>query len=90
MLIFRLIKFPNKFLLRFSIVLLVILFSFTIYLSYFGIETNKFDTLIKEKANEVNKNVKLEFNFSASGTTLFLSASPKYVNASSAPASASF
>ena len=52
----------GKFLLRFSIVLLVILFSFTIYLSYFGIETNKFDTLIKEKANEVNKNVKLEFN----------------------------
>jgi len=31
-------------------------------LSYFGIETDKFDVLIKEKANEVNHNVKLEFN----------------------------
>ena len=52
----------NRFLLKFFILLLVIIFSFTIYLSYFGIETDKFDTLIKEKANEINQNVKLEFN----------------------------
>jgi len=52
----------GKFLLRFFIFLLVIITSFIIYLSYFGIETNRFDVLIKEKANQVNKNVKLEFN----------------------------
>ena len=52
----------GKFLLRFFILLLVIIFSFTLYLSYFGIETDKFDALIKEKANKVSKNVKLEFN----------------------------
>ena len=34
--------------------------------------------------------VKFEFNFSANGTTLFLRASPKYVKANSAPASANF
>ena len=52
----------GKFLLRFLILLLVIIFSFALYLSYLGIETDKFDSLIKEKANEVNQNVKLEFN----------------------------
>ena len=52
----------GKFLLRFFILLLVIIFSFALYLSYFGIETDKFDALIKDKANEVNQNVKLEFN----------------------------
>jgi len=52
----------GKFLLRFFILLLVIIFSFALYLSYFGIETEKFDDLIKDKANEVNQNVKLEFN----------------------------
>ena len=51
-----------KFLSRFLILLLIIIFSSAIYLSYFGIETDKFDTLIKTKANEVNQNVKLEFN----------------------------
>ena len=52
----------GKFLIRFLILFLVIIFSFTFYLSYFGIETDKFDSLIKKKANEVNQNVKLEFN----------------------------
>ncbi len=52
----------GKFLLRFFILLLVIIFSFALYLSYFGIETDKFDALIKDKANEVNQNIKLEFN----------------------------
>jgi len=36
--------------------------SVTIFLSYFGIETDKFDALIKNKANEVNRHVKLGFN----------------------------
>ena len=51
-----------KYLSRFFIFLLIFIFSSVIYLSYFGIETDKFDTLIKTKANEVNQNVKLEFN----------------------------
>ena len=51
-----------KILFKFLTLLLFIIFSFTIYLSYFGIETSKFDTLIKEKANQTNKNIKLEFN----------------------------
>jgi len=61
----------GKFLLRFFIFLLVVIFSFTIYLSYFGLETDKFDVLIKKKANEVNRNVKLEFN----GTKIHLNPS---------------
>ena len=52
----------GKFLLKFFISVLVIVFSFTIYLSYFGMETDKFDAIIKKKANKVNQNVKLEFN----------------------------
>jgi hypothetical protein len=52
----------GKVFLRFLTLMLVIIFLFTIYLSYFGIETSKFDTLIKEKTNQANKNVKLEFN----------------------------
>jgi len=52
----------GKFLLRFFILLLVIISLFVAYLSFFGIETSKFDALIKEKANHVNQNVKLEFN----------------------------
>ena len=52
----------GKFLLKFFILLSVIIFFFTIYISYFGIETSRFDSLIKEKANQENKNIKLEFN----------------------------
>ena len=51
----------GKFLLRFSILLLFAITAVVIYLSYFGIETDKFDSFIKNKANEVNKHVKLEF-----------------------------
>ncbi len=46
---------------RFFIFLLVPTISFIVYLSYFGIETDRFNSLIKGKANEVNKFVKLEF-----------------------------
>ena len=31
------------------------------YISNFGVETNKFDSLIKKKSNELNKKVKIEF-----------------------------
>tara|TARA_B100001123_G_C15299046_1_gene1020345 strand:- start:236 stop:2473 length:2238 start_codon:yes stop_codon:yes gene_type:complete len=51
----------RKFFLRFFILFLVTIISSTIYLSYFGVNTDKFDDLIKNKANEVNRNVKLEF-----------------------------
>ena len=58
----------GKFILRFLLLILIIIFSTTAYLSYFGIETNRFDSFIKKKANEVNQNVKLEF----SGTKIHL------------------
>lgn len=51
----------GKFLLRFFLLLLIISVSSIIYLSYFGVETDKFDGLIKNKTNEVNQNVKLGF-----------------------------
>ena len=44
--------------------LLLLLFSLAfiiIYLSYFGIETDKFDSIIKTKANEAYKYAKLDF-----------------------------
>ena len=51
----------GKFLLRFFILIIILILSFIIYLSYFGIETDRFDTLIKQKANEVHQQVRLEF-----------------------------
>ncbi len=51
----------GKFFLRFFFLLLFTVVSLIIYLSYFGINTDKFDDLIKNKANEVNQYVKLEF-----------------------------
>ena len=44
-----------------SLLFLIIIFSL-VFLSYFGLETGKFDVLIKNKANTVNKNIRLEFN----------------------------
>jgi len=52
----------GKFFLRLFVLLLITIVSSTIYLSYFGIKTDKFDNLIKNKANQVNQYVKLEFN----------------------------
>ena len=52
----------GKFLFRFFLIFLVAIFSGIFFLSYFGLETDKFDSFIKNKANQVNKNVKLEFN----------------------------
>ena len=50
-----------KFFYRFFLILLFSLILIIGYLSFFGFETEKFDNLIKEKANEVNQSVKLEF-----------------------------
>ena len=50
-----------KFFFKFFLIVLAIFVSGIIFLSYFGLETNKFDNLIKNKANEINQNVKLEF-----------------------------
>ena len=50
-----------KLLLRVFILTFVIIFSFLIYISYFGIETNKFNNLIKQKANGTHKDIKLNF-----------------------------
>ena len=51
----------GKFFLRLFIFVSIITIILTIFLSFFGIETDKFDGLIKNKANEVNRYVKLEF-----------------------------
>ena len=51
----------GKFFLRFFLSVLIVVVSATIFLSYFGLETDKFDSLIKNKSNEINQHVKLEF-----------------------------
>jgi len=52
----------GKFFLRFFLLILIILVSTVIFLSYFGIETDRFDNFIKNKANTINRYVKLNFN----------------------------
>ena len=51
----------GKFLLKFFLTFLILAIFSIIFLSYFGLETDKFDDLIKSRANEVNKYVKIEF-----------------------------
>ena len=51
----------GKFLLRFLSIFVISIVFIIVYLSYFGLETDKFDTLIKKKANEVNQNLQLEW-----------------------------
>jgi len=51
-----------KFLFKILSILIIIIVFIITYLSYFGLETDKFDDLIKKKANEANQNVQLEFN----------------------------
>ena len=51
----------GKFFSRFFLLILIIIISIIIYLSYFGVNTDKFDDLIKNKANEVNRYVKIDF-----------------------------
>jgi len=52
----------KKIILSFLILLVIIVGSFILFLSYIGLETSKFDYLIKNKVNEVNKKVKLGFH----------------------------
>jgi hypothetical protein len=51
----------GKFFLRFFLIVLIVAIFAVVFLSYFGIETDKFDGVIKNRANEVNQYVKLEF-----------------------------
>ena len=51
----------NKFFLRFFLIVLITISFLIIFLIYYGLETNKFNYLIKNKANEVNQHIKLEF-----------------------------
>jgi len=51
-----------KFFTRFFILILTVTLVLVIYLSYFGVKTDKFNDLIISKANTINKNVKLEFS----------------------------
>jgi len=50
-----------KFLFRFFLLILLTTIIIIIFLSYFGLETDKFNDLIKNRANEVHEQVKLEF-----------------------------
>ena len=52
----------GKFFLRFFLILLIVAIPTIIFLSYFGLETIRFNNLIKSKANAVNQNVNLEFS----------------------------
>ena len=52
----------GKFLFRFLFIFIISIVFIIAYLSYLGLETDKFDALIKKKANEINQNVQLEFN----------------------------
>jgi len=51
----------RKFLFRSIVFLILIFITIIIYLTYFGIKTEKFDNLIKTKANSVNKTIKIDF-----------------------------
>ncbi len=51
-----------KFIFRFLILIFITLFSLLIFLTYFGLETDKFDELIKDKATGISGNIKLDFN----------------------------
>ncbi len=52
----------GKFFFKFFLFTLITIIFILAYLSFLGIETDRFDGLIKSKANEVNQYVKLEFN----------------------------
>ena len=51
----------GRFLIRLIIFLFVGIFSIVIYLSYFGLETDKFNKVIKSRANEISSFIKLDF-----------------------------
>jgi len=51
----------GNFFLRFFLIVLIVIASAVVFLTFFGLETDRFDNLIKNKTNEINRNVKLEF-----------------------------
>ncbi len=51
----------GKFFLRVFLIVLIATVSVVFFLTYFGLETDRFNYLIKNKTNEINKNAKLEF-----------------------------
>ena len=51
----------GKFFIRFLLVVLIVVVSLVIFLTYFGLETDRFDNLIKNRTNEISQNIKLEF-----------------------------
>ena len=51
----------SKFFLRFFLIVSITIIFAIIFLSFFGIETDKFDGIIKSKTSEVNRHVKLGF-----------------------------
>ena len=51
----------GNFFLKFFLIVLIVIASAVVFLTYFGLETDRFDNLIKNKTNEINQNVKLEF-----------------------------
>ena len=52
----------NKFVYRFFLFFIILITSLIIFLSYFGINTDKFDDIIKQKTNQANQYIKLDFN----------------------------
>ncbi len=52
----------GRFFIKFFIFITAVLVSVIIFLSYVGLETNRFDNLIKNKTNDINKFVKLDFD----------------------------
>ena len=51
----------GKLLFKFFLVIIIVIVSGIVFLSYFGIETNKFNNLIKKKTDLVHQQVQLEF-----------------------------
>ena len=52
----------GRILLKFFLIILFLITLGTLALSYFGLETNRFDNIIKSKTNEIHKNVRFDFN----------------------------
>ena len=51
-----------KFFYKFFLIFLITVSFLIIFFTYFGVETSRFDALIKSKANDINRFVKLDFN----------------------------
>jgi len=51
-----------KFFFKTILVIFIITISILIFFTYFGFETNRFDSIIKNRTNEINRNASLEFS----------------------------